>query len=168
MKQSSFFKLLMLLGVMSVMFSCSQQEKAVEVSLSKKEKRKIINLLERSLTQSEVVTKGTRLPVKVKSAVLQEWEGNYYLVSRYVHSKRVTKTLLERKRDNELVYGGISCTSTACSTDEGCIPHKSKVKCTSCSFSTDCTKIVTAESGFEKYENSEEKKLKELKDSQRK
>lgn len=78
-------------------------------------------------------------------SVITNIDNNYYLRS-YSSDSIVTTTLLETKKiennNYTLSVAGISCSSDACSSNNGCLPKSDKKSCTSCVG--DCKKTVTA------------------------
>ncbi len=136
--------LLKLVFILTFMVSCSQQQKMADYSLSKKEKQKIIRILERIPfnEQNEEIKNRGSLWLKVKSSELQQIKGTYYLISKYHNSERVSRTLLTTEKDKKsLLYGGITCTTTACSESDGCLPIKNSLKCKPCAVN--CTRTVS-------------------------
>ena len=78
--------------------------------------------------------------VRFESHELLEIDSNMYLRSR--NGDKITTTLLAVTSDG-LQTRGISCTTSGCSGNNGCIPKADGKSCTSCLFG-DCTKTVTS------------------------
>lgn len=81
--------------------------------------------------------------IKFESSKVIKLDGVYYL--RAVSDDYVSTTLLEKDINGNLQSRVISCTSSACSKNDGCIPNSDGKSCTNCVAGLgDCTKTVTA------------------------
>ncbi|WP_298427019.1 hypothetical protein [uncultured Kordia sp.] len=118
--------------------SCSSDDLTIEeMTLSKAEQYAIVKLVSTNLSV------GKSAPVVISSVKLKKIEDSYYLSS--YHGDKITTTLLKIEGDTTLKYAGISCTSKACSTTDGCVPDKDGKKCAKCPWAGDCTKTVTSD-----------------------
>lgn len=82
----------------------------------------------------------SKIDAELKSIEIFYFEDNYFLRGR--GDKYISTISLSKDSKDILSAEGISCTSRGCSTDNGCIPAKNKLKCTDC-FG-DCTKTVSS------------------------
>ena len=92
-----------------------------------------IQLLEISLSAVEEV------PMKYQEHQLLKIEGEMYLRSR--SGNYVTTSLLKKDTNQNFKLVGISCTTSDCSSTDGCIPNSDGKSCTKCKYK--CTKTVT-------------------------
>ncbi|WP_046757445.1 hypothetical protein [Kordia jejudonensis] len=122
-----------------LLISCASDDLTIEeMSLSKAEQDAIVKLVTTNLSITE------KTQVTINEVKLVKINESYYL--RSYHGDKITTTLLRVENRTTLKYAGISCTTTYCSTDTGCIPDKDGKKCTKCgAFSSDCTKTVTSD-----------------------
>ncbi|EDP95458.1 hypothetical protein U8527_17355 [Kordia algicida OT-1] len=138
MKKKNF--ILSILCVFTVfVISCSSDDLTIEQkTLSKSEQDAIVKLVSTNLSISKDAN------VSIDSVKLMKINDGYYL--RLYHDGEITTTLLKVEKETMLKYAGISCTTTYCATDDGCIPDKDGKKCTKCgAFSSDCKKTVTSD-----------------------
>lgn len=81
----------------------------------------------------------SKIDAQLKTIEIILIEDSYYLRGKGLY----TSTILLNKDSKDILRAeGISCTSSGCSTNKGCIPTKSKTSCTDC-FG-DCTKTVSS------------------------
>ena len=139
-----YLKNLLPLFVLSFLISCgSHYNKKDSFTLTDTEKSKIERIVENHLKGELFSKTGKHLPVKIANSIVKEIDGNIYIVSTY--GEYTSTSLLEKNtRTMEYEYAGITCTSSGCSANNGCIP-KSKTSCMPCALA-DCSKSVT---GFE-------------------
>lgn len=69
-------------------------------------------------------------------------ENNEYFLQAGSKSTDYVSTIRLEPSLGALAPSGISCTSKACSSDNGCVPKSDKKSCTSCLL--DCSKTVTS------------------------
>lgn len=127
--------------IMSIIFlSCSSQDDFINETDARMDAvaaEGILQNLERSLNEAR-----PELKIKFESSKVIKVDGVYYL--RAKSGEYISTTLLERDKDGYLHSKGISCTSKACGTTNGCVPDSDGKKCTSCLAGMgDCTKTVT-------------------------
>lgn len=137
-------KTLLPLLILSFLISCGKHHKKEDsFTLTDTEKSKIERIVENHLKGELFSKTGKHVPVNVENSIVKEIDGNMYIVSTY--GEYTSTSLLDKNMSTmEYEYAGITCTSSGCSTNNGCIP-KSKASCTPCALA-DCSKSVT---GFE-------------------
>lgn len=92
---------------------------------------------------ASILSSSSRLKIHFESINILTVKGQYYLVGK--SAKYHTTLMLSEEGGNIYVArvtgGGISCTSTDCSSTSGCTPTWIGTSCSSCSG--DCTKTVS-------------------------
>lgn len=137
---------LLSLFILLFIASCDNGNKKIETfTLSDSEKDKIVGVVEQAIRtrlHSEAGRPVTEVNVKVENTHLKEIDGKSYLVS--VYKDYVTHSLLDKNYETyQYMYAGISCTSSKCSSSDGCIPESGE-KCTPCGYGAgDCSKTVS-------------------------
>ena len=135
-------KTLLPLLILSFLISCGKHHKKEDsFTLTDTEKSKIERIVENHLKGELFSKTGKHVPVKVENSIVKEIDGNMYIVSTY--GEYTSTSLLDKNTSTmEYEYAGITCTSSGCSANNGCIP-KSKTSCTPCTLG-DCSKSVTS------------------------
>jgi len=127
--------------VCSVLFACSSQDDFVnetDANLEFSTASTILKNLQRDLNASDPDMK-----IAFQSSEVKIIDGTYYLVAK--SGEYISTTLLAKDADGNLTTRGISCTSRACSNNNGCIPKPDGKSCTSCAGALgDCSKTVTS------------------------
>ncbi len=134
-------KIFVILCACALLFSCSNQDDFV----NKTNAKMVVSEAKLILKNLEDDLKVTRPNFKIKftSSEVLKINNDYYL--RAYSGDYISTTLLVLSNNGNLVYGKISCTSSACSNTDGCIPSPGGKSCTSCvgPFG-DCVKTVTS------------------------
>lgn len=135
-------KTLLPLLILSFLISCGKHHKKEDsFTLTDTEKSKIERIVENHLKGELFSKTGKHVPVRVENSIVKEIDGNMYIVSTY--GEYTSISLLDKNMSTmEYEYAGITCTSSGCSANNGCIPE-SKASCTPCALA-DCSKSVTS------------------------
>lgn len=135
-------KTLLPLLILSFLISCGKHHKKEDsFTLTDTEKSKIERIVENHLKGELFSKTGKHVPVRVENSIVKEIDGNMYIVSTY--GEYTSTSLLDKNMSTmEYEYAGITCTSSGCSANNGCIPE-SKASCTPCTLG-DCSKSVTS------------------------
>lgn len=135
-------KTLLPLLILSFLISCGRDHKKEDsFTLTDTEKSKIERIVENHLKRELFSKTGKHVPVNVENSIVKEIDGNMYIVSTY--GEYTSTSLLDKNTSTmEYEYAGITCTSSGCSANNGCIPE-SKASCTPCTLG-DCSKSVTS------------------------
>lgn len=135
-------KTLLPLLILSFLISCGKHHKKEDsFTLTDTEKSKIERIVENHLKGELFSKTGKHVPVRVENSIVKEIDGNMYIVSTY--GEYTSTSLLDKNTSTmEYEYAGITCTSSGCSANNGCIPE-SKASCTPCTLG-DCSKSVTS------------------------